>query len=156
MSNDDLAQLAPKVLLEAIAEIDAGSAVYKQQDDSKVTFAPKLKKSDGFIDFSEPAETIAAKIRGLSPWPGAQADYVSSATSKCCRVTIAHAEVVPSYGTDSGRYGLFNDDLNVICGKDALKIIRIKPAGGGLMDFRDFVNGRATKPGDLLMSVENK
>jgi len=151
--SDDLAQLAPKVLLEAIAEIDADSAVYKDQDVSKVTFAPKLKKSDGFIDFSEPAETIAAKIRGLCPWPGAQADYFSQKTSKTCRVTIAKASVV-SADTQPEPIGSLDDDLNINCSQNKLKILQLKPAGRKLMDFQDFANGRQTAPGDKFLSIQ--
>jgi methionyl-tRNA formyltransferase len=151
--HDKLAQLAPKVLLETISEIDAGSAVYKDQDDSKVTFAPKLKKSDGFIDFSEPAEKIAAKIRGLSPWPGAQADYFSAETKKTCRVTITKASVIPA-DTQPESIGSLDEDLNVICGRNKLKILQLKPAGGKLMDFQDFANGRQTAPGDKFLSLQ--
>ena len=148
-----LAELAPKVLLDTIAEIEAGTAVYKKQDDSKVTFAPKLKKSDGFIDFSEPAGSIAAKIRGLSPWPGAQADYFSQKTSKTCRITIAKASVVTA-DTQPEKIGSLDDDLNIICGQNKLKILRLKPAGGKLMDFQDFINGRQTAPGDKFLKIQ--
>ncbi len=151
--SDDLAQLAPKVLLDTIAEIDAGSAVYKQQDVSKVTFAPKLKKSDGFINFSDPAETIAAKIRGLCPWPGAQADYFSQKSSKTCRITIAKVSVVID-DTQPEPIGSLDDDLNIICGQNKLKILQLKPAGGKLMNFQDFANGRQTAPGDKFLSLQ--
>jgi len=151
--SDDLAQLAPKVLLDTIAEIDAGAAVYKEQDVSKVTFAPKLKKSDGFIDFSEPARSVAAKIRGLSPWPGAQTDYFSQKTSKTCRVTIAKASVITA-DTQPEKVGSLDDDLNIICGQNKLEILRLKPAGGKLMDFQDFVNGRQTAGGDKFLSIQ--
>lgn len=151
--SDNLAQLAPKVLLQTIAEIDAGTAVYKKQDDSKVTFAPKLKKSDGFVDFSETAEAIAAKVRGLWPWPGGQADYFSQKTSKTCRVTIAKASVIIA-DTEPGGTGFLDDDLNINCGQNKLKILQLKPAGGKLMDFQDFANGRGTAPGDKFVSLQ--
>jgi len=69
------------------------------------------------------------------------------------RVTFAMAEVVRS-DESSGRFGILDDDLNIICGKDKLKILRLKPAGSELMDFKDFVNGRALKPGDLFLPIE--
>jgi methionyl-tRNA formyltransferase len=151
--HDKLAQLAPKVLLRTIAEIDAGTAVYKDQDDSKVTFAPKLKKSDGLLDFSEPAGSIVAKIRGLSPWPGAQADYFSQKTSKTCRITIAKAAVITAH-TQPEKIGCLDGDLNIVCGQDKLKILQLKPAGGKLMDFQDFANGRQTAPGDKFLKIQ--
>ena len=152
--HDKLAELSPRVLMEAIGKIVAGTAVYSRQDESLVTIAGKLKKSDGFIDWSRPAEEIANRARGLWPWPGAQTDYVSAKTSKCRRVTIAQSCVVSAAGSAPGTYGVFDEDLNVICGKDRLKILKIKPSGSGLMDFKAFVNGRATSPGDLFMPIE--
>jgi methionyl-tRNA formyltransferase len=151
--HDKLAEFAPNILLQTIAEIDAGTAVYQKQDQSKVTFAPKLKKSDGFIDFSEPASMIAAKVRGLWPWPGAQADYFSAKTQKNCRVTIVKAFVVAATAQPE-KIGSLNDDLDIICGKDCLKILQLKPAGKNIMDFQDFANGRQTAPGDKFLKIQ--
>ncbi|MBN1457232.1 MAG: hypothetical protein JW912_05215, partial [Sedimentisphaerales bacterium] len=100
-----------------------------------------------------PAEELYNKIRGFWPWPGAQTDFVCGERAKCVRVTIALAEVVRS-DESSGRFGILDDELNIICGKDKLKILRVKPAGSELMDFKDFVNGRALKPGDVFLSIE--
>lgn len=151
--SDALAQLAPKVLLQTIAEIEEGSAVYKEQDESKVTFAPKLKKSDGLLDFSESAGSVAAKIRGLCPWPGAQADYFSQKTSKTSRITITKASVITAE-TQPEKTGFLDDNLNIICGRNKLKILQLKPAGRKLMDFQDFANGRQTTPGDKFLSLQ--
>jgi methionyl-tRNA formyltransferase len=154
--HDKLALSASPILLDTISKIAASKAAYTQQDESQVTYAHKLKKSDGFIDWSQPAEAIKNKIKGVWPWPGAQTDYVSAKTSKCVRVTIAKADVVKNPDTANTTFGLFDESLNVICGSDALKILRIKPAGSPLMDFRDFVNGRKTVPGDLLLNIRQK
>jgi methionyl-tRNA formyltransferase len=158
--HDRLAQLAAPLLLKTIDQIASGMAVYIEQDHSKVTIAPKLKKSDGFLDFNEPAEIVAGKIRGLWPWPGAAADYTSIQTGKTVRVTIAMAKVVQENQKSKIKNqkfsspGTLDDNLNVICGKDTLKIIRIKPSGSGLMDFNSFVNGRKTQPGDMFTQIK--
>lgn len=154
--HDKLALAAPLILIETIGQIAASKAVYTKQDESLVTYAHKLKKSNGFLDFSQPAEVIRNKTRGLWPWPGAQADYVSSKTSKCVRVTIAKAEVAAKSDAKNQTFGLFDRNLNVICGQNALKIVKIKPAGSALMDFKDFVNGRKTIPGDILLNIQDK
>jgi methionyl-tRNA formyltransferase len=51
--------------------------------------------------------------------------------------------------------GTLDENLNVICGQDALKILRIKPDGSRLMEFKDFVNGRATRPGDAFIKIDH-
>lgn len=148
-----LAKLSPKPLLEVIDQIENGCAVYTEQDESKVTLASKMKKEDGFIDWGEDARVIYNKVRGYWPWPGAQADYFSAETKKCYRVTIAKAKVVED-ADQSGRFGLLDENLNVICGKGKLQILELKPAGKGIMQFKDFANGRGLKAGDLFMPIE--
>ncbi|MHC4193396.1 MAG: methionyl-tRNA formyltransferase [Planctomycetota bacterium] len=152
--HDRLAILAAPLLLDTLDKIEKGTAVYIEQDHSQATLAPKLKKSDGFLDFSEPAESLARRIRGFWPWPGASAAYMSRKTDKSERVTIAMAEVIETSNPSSLPAGTLDEKLNVICGQDALKIEKIKPDGSRLMEFRDFVNGRATRPGDALSKID--
>jgi methionyl-tRNA formyltransferase len=152
--HDKLAQLAAPLLLQTVDKIADNTATYTEQDHSKATLAPKLKKSDGFIDFSEPAETLERKIRGLWPWPGASANYLSKKTSKTTRVTIATAQVTETSNPLGSSTGTLDENLNIICGTNALKIKKIKPASSPLMDFKDFTNGRQTKPGDSFTKID--
>jgi len=166
--HDRLAKMAAPLLLKTIEKIADGTAVYTEQDHAKATCAHKLKKSDGFLDFAEPAELLARKIRGFWPWPGASANYVSKKTGKSIRVTIGGVEVVgatlcgcpgqahgPAPTESSLPSGTFDEDLNVICGSGALRIKKIKPAGSALMDFKDFTNGRQTRLGDLFVKIDD-
>jgi methionyl-tRNA formyltransferase len=153
--HDRLACLAAPLLLETLDKIANGTAIYKKQDHSKATLAPKLKKSDGFLDFAEPADVLQRKIRGLWPWPGASAIYLSQKTAKPLRATIAMARVVQTSNPAALQPAIFDENLNVICGEDALKIVKIQPDGSGLMDFKDFVNGRQTHPGDRLVTIKS-
>ncbi|MHC4622508.1 MAG: methionyl-tRNA formyltransferase [Planctomycetota bacterium] len=150
---DRLAEMSAPLLLLTLDAISEGRAVYTEQDHSKATLAPKLKKSDGFLDFGEPAQDLRRKILGLWPWPGASALYFSKKTSKSQRVTIAMARVVEGPGRSGFAVGTVDENLNVICGKDSLEIGRIKPAGSPIMDFRAFANGRQTRPGDMFMKI---
>ena len=151
--HDRLAKLAAPLLLETIDKIAAGAVVYTKQDDSEATSAPKLKKSDGFLDFAESAEALKRRILGFWPWPGASAIYVSKKTGKTHRVTIAMVSVVQSANPNHLPPGTLDENINVICGKDALKILKIKPADGNLMEFGDFANGRATQAGDMFTKI---
>ncbi len=151
--HDRLAELAASLLSRTIDQIATGTAVYAEQDHSKATLAPKLKKTDGFLDFTESAKTIARKIRGFRPWPGASVNYISKKTEKSIRVTIAMAQPVETSNPAGLATGTVDENLNIICGEDALKITRIKPAGSPLMDFKDFANGRQTQPGDLFTKI---
>jgi len=152
--HDRLAKMAAPLLLNTIAQIAAGTAVYIEQDHDIATCAPKLKKSDGFLDFDQPAEILVRKIRGFWPWPGASANYVSKKTGKPIRVTIAGARVAECSNPSNMPAGTLDENLNVICGCGSLEIKKIKPAGSALMDFKDFVNGRQTSPGDLFVKID--
>ena len=151
---DRLAQMAAPLLLETIDQIADGTATYTEQDHSRANLAPKLKKSDGFIDFAEPAEVLERKIRGFWPWPGASAAYLSKKINKTTRVAIATAEVVETSKPTGLSPGTLDENLNLICGTNALKIKEIKPAGSPLMDFKSFANGRQTQPGDLFIKID--
>src|SRR5438034_6087677 len=69
--HDGLAELAPAALLQALDQLAAGTAPRIPQDSSLATYAPKLRREDGQIDWTQPAEVIERKIRAVDPWPGA-------------------------------------------------------------------------------------
>lgn len=153
--HDKLAALAAPVLVETIDKIQAGTAVYTKQDNTKATAAPKLKKSDGIVDFNQSAGTIHNKIRGLCPWPGAVADFVSAKNGKRFTVTFIKTAVVDQI-TPHQQAGVINPQLDVDCGQGCLKILELKPHGGKQMDFKSFLNGRAGGAGDYFVPVEIK
>ncbi|MFZ0035709.1 MAG: methionyl-tRNA formyltransferase [Sedimentisphaerales bacterium] len=153
--HDRLAKLASPLLLETLDKIADGTVIYTRQDGSAATLAPKLKKSDGFLNFNDSAKSLSRKILGLWPWPGASAIYLSQKTEKPLRVTIAMACVVKASNATHLQPGTLDENLNVVCGENALKITKIKPDGSSLMDFKDFVNGRQTRPGDRLVKIKN-
>jgi methionyl-tRNA formyltransferase len=166
--HDRLAQLAAPLLLETLAALEAGTATHTKQNDAEATFAPKLRKSDGFLDFHEPAEALVCKIRGLTPWPGATACFTSAHLQKSTRVVLVSAEVVPrvegvppsNRGQDARDtapqlpVGTFDQERTVVCGAGRLSLQKIKPAGSGLMSFHAFVNGWHVQPGDRLTKIE--
>jgi methionyl-tRNA formyltransferase len=152
--HDRLAKMAAPLLLKTISKIEDGSITYADQDHSRATRAPKLKKSDGFLNFADPAKSLRRKILGLWPWPGASAIYLSKKTAKPLWVTIAMAQLIETSNPAGLKAGTLDENLNVVCGEDALKIIKIKPNGSSLMDFKDFVNGRQTRPGDMFTRID--
>jgi len=69
--HDRLARIAPVILEEALAQLEKGNAPRTPQDSAAATYAPKLNRDDGRIDWNEPATLIERKIRAFDPWPGA-------------------------------------------------------------------------------------
>ncbi|MCB1236739.1 MAG: methionyl-tRNA formyltransferase, partial [Verrucomicrobiae bacterium] len=68
--HDRLAALGPAVLAEGLPPLVSGAAPREPQDEALATYAGKLERDDGEIDWSRPAEEIARRIRAYDPWPG--------------------------------------------------------------------------------------
>ena len=79
-----------------------------------------------------------------------------TATARVCVAGEYYVAQLAPNASDSnpGTFGLLDEDMNIICGKDRLQIERLKPAGSHLMDFKDFINGRSAAPGDLFLPLE--
>lgn len=152
--SEDLSKLAAPLLVETIDKIESGNAQYARQDESQATRAPKMKKSDGCLDFNLPAEVLHRKMSGFWPWPGASAVYQSQKNGKQERVIFAKAEVLRMPNPGDATPGLLDENLNVICGKDRLQILELKPENSRQMIFADFVNGRRVNPGDRFIKIE--
>ena len=71
MLHDRLMVLGAGLLKETVRQIDAGTAPRIPQDHSAATYAPKLTKEDGYLDFARPAVELDRLVRGMNPWPGA-------------------------------------------------------------------------------------
>ena len=153
--HDALAKLAVPLLIETIDKIAAGIVTYTKQDNSKATSAPKLKKSDGILDFALSAQQIHNRVRGLWPWPGAVACFVCAQSGRKYPVTIAKTQVICPTGKNE-KIGTIDENLNVLCGIGSLKILELKPHGGRLMNFKSFLNGRGTGQGDFFVPFEDQ
>jgi len=152
--HDKLSEISAPLIIETLEKIESGAAIFQSQDESKVTIARKLNKSDGYIDFAQNAGKVVDLIRGMWAWPGAQSDYIIGESSKRLRVTIAQAKVVEIVGEKEYLPGEFDDNLNVVCGEKAIQISKIKPAGSSLMDFKSFLNGRKSGPLDKFITID--
>lgn len=150
--HDRLAQLGVQTVQAALAmfELDE-NPVGIPQDESLATLAPKLKKADGHINFTFQTRDILNQIRGMTPWPGATATFIS-ASGRSEDVTIVRASGYEhGEGGDIANVlapGVINEKLEVTTGDGVLEIASIQPASGRIMSWADFVNGRHVRPGD--------
>jgi methionyl-tRNA formyltransferase len=135
--------------LDLLAGGGAGQA--REQDHAQATLAPRLKKEDGVVNWSAPAESIRNLVRGTWPWPGAQAT-LRRADGKLVPVAIALAHLAE--GPARGAAGVLDDQLAVATGDGRLEVVRLRPAGKRIMEWRDFVNGYRLAPGDQFVASE--
>ncbi len=146
-----LAEIGSQAVMETFGLFAAGWSAGTEQDHSKATKAPKLKKSDGVINWAADAVTIRNLIHGTWPWPGGQSEFVNAA-GKNVPVMIARAAAVELEATLPP--GTLEHDLTIATGKGRLAIRQVKPSGGRLMEWRDFVNGHRVVPGLRFQSVQ--
>ena len=132
--HDRLSHLGAQLLLEVLDGDSSGVT----QDESLVTYAPKLSRSDAIVDLSKDSKTVANTIRGLSPWPGCHLNI----SGVDCKILNAIAK------ESSGTIGEVLADGTIATGTGSIEILSMKPAGSKAMSWKDFCNGRDISVGD--------
>ena len=106
-----------------------------------VTYAEKLRRDEGQLDWCEPAADLERRIRALTPWPGAWL------TARGERVKVLAAEVAAGTGTPGQ---VLDDACTVACGEGALRLTRIQRPGKTAMPAEACLRGFDIAPGDVL------
>ena len=157
--HDDLAQLAPEALMEAISQLAEGVDMREEQDENLMTYAPKLLRAHGQIDWTPPALQISRKIRAYHSWPGTFTIYpsVKSGQDKTLKIyppvdLFSHirkpADAVPGMVLEAGPDGML-----VSCGGrsgGAIRITTMQPTGARKMNAESFFAGHKIVPGTIL------
>lgn len=129
---DDLANIAPDVLMEAIDQIENGTAKYIPQNESESTHFPMLQKEDGHIDWSEDGRAIINKILGFNPWPSAYG-IIDSKIFKIFKAKFFEF-------SHNNTYGLVDGD-KVYCGGGYIQLEDVQIEGKKRMKFDEFSRG---------------
>jgi methionyl-tRNA formyltransferase len=135
--HDRLAKVAPEALLESLELLAKGSAPRIPQDNASATYASKLKREDGKIDWTGSADAIERKIRAYDPWPGA---FMTISTNGTHNLKIFSAEVVDFQGRP-GEILRSQNELVVAAGKDALSLREVQLEGKRRMSAGEFLRG---------------
>lgn len=146
--HDALSHDGPDLVCAVLEANRAGSVVMTTQDPSQVTIAPKMSKGDGVVDFGQPARLVAARINGLSPWPGVAVGFREE-TIKINRAQPGETQSQEAPGTIVDADGGL-----VACGDGGTaKLLSVQPAGKRAMDWRAFANGRSIQTGERLIGA---
>jgi len=144
--HDRLSLMAGDLLILTLSGMSTNSINPVSQDNSISTYAPLLKKKDGLIDWSKPAEKIEAFIRGMTPWPGAFT-FIGRK-----RIKIFASDVVfkDSKGDPGAVTGETQDRLYIATGKYLLSIKEIQEESGKRLSIKDYLRGYSVSPGTIL------
>lgn len=157
--HDRLAELGGALLIRTIPEFVTWRTIPQPQPAEGVTYARKITKEDGRLDWAKPARTLWNRVRGLTPWPGTFA-YLSAApasepgatlSAKPVLLKVWNAEVAqgksaePGTVVESGPGGLV-----IACGEGALRLIEVQREGGRRITAQQFLAGHPMPPGTRL------
>jgi methionyl-tRNA formyltransferase len=137
--HDRLAALGARVLADGIGLLRAGLRPQPvAQPDDGVSYARKLEKHEARLDWQQPAEQLARRVRAFSPWPVAEAELAGERLRihRACALELDHA-APPGTVLRAGR-----DGLDVACASGALRLLEVQRAGGRPLPIADFLNAR--------------
>lgn len=132
--HDQLAELGSKLLLQALQGLEDGTLSATAQSDEGASYADKIDKAEGVINWNEPADSVDCLIRGLSPFPGAWFT-IDGIRFKALNSRVGASDQVAAPGT------LLSSDLTIACGKGSVQILELQRAGKGPMATADFLRG---------------
>ncbi len=141
-ASEKLSAIAAEKILDNIDEVLEDKANFEEQDHSKATYASKILKTEGIIDWKEDAEKILGKINGLYPTPGAFFVFKGE------RYKILKAEIGSSFGEPGN---VISDYLEVACGnRYSIKITEIQRQGKRPQNISEFMLGSQIKKGSIV------
>ena len=136
-----LSQLGAKSIIDAIIKIEKGEAKFQEQNHNQATYAKKISKTEGQIQWNESAKKVLAKINGLNPNPGAWFQYKNE------RYKVWRAKIV-SENSDAGK--TIDDKLTIACNEKSIKILEIQKEGKSRQLTDQFLLGNKIKQGEKI------
>jgi methionyl-tRNA formyltransferase len=140
--HERLARLAADMLPALVEDLALGRAQAVPQPEEGVTYAPKLGREEGRLDFAQPAGLLERRLRALNPAPGCWCEARGE------RLMVRAGHVVP--GTDAPPGTILSLPLVVACGRDALSITDVQRAGRKPMTAAELQRGFPLPPGTRL------
>lgn len=145
-----LSELGASLLLDTLHRLEDGTLPREKQDESQMTYDPKLEKAMGVIDWTVPADAIVRRIHALNPWPGCTTASPEG-TWKLLRAETVQGGGQPGeiLAADS-KAGLI-----VAAGENAVRILQMQAPGGKPMASRDYLRGHPMAAGAILKEEEH-
>lgn len=135
--HDQLALMGAELVVHVLAE---GATPVTQPEDG-VTYAPRLTREDGRINWQDSATAIDRRIRALTPWPGTFTTLPDGTVIKIGAATPCATRHSALPGT------ILDDDLNIACGEGAIRLLALQRPGRGMMQADAFLRGQSLPPG---------
>jgi methionyl-tRNA formyltransferase len=142
---EELADLGASLVVEAIARLEKGDLPDIPQPEDGMTYAAKLDRADGTIDWTQSAAEIDRRVRALNPWPGTSFELNNE------RIKLLEATPTSANGASGTIIGTAEDGSPIAaCGTGALKLTLLQRPGKAAQDGASFLRGFALPPGTSL------
>jgi methionyl-tRNA formyltransferase len=139
--HDTLAEIGAGLMVEALDGVVAGTLTARPQPDGGASYARKLEREEGRLDWTRPASELERAVRALNPWPGVWFEYRGE------RIRVLAAEA----GAASAEPGTVVDGrLTIACGEGALRPLRVQRAGKAPVDTDAFLRGFSLPEGTCV------
>ena len=146
--HDRLARMGAELLVRSIPDYVAGRLPSRPQPAEGASYAAKIKKQDGHIDWTQPARAIWNRVRGLAPWPGAFSYLPGQPQPHLLK--IWQAEVVERAGPAGEVLQADKAGIVIGCSREALRILVLQREGGRRLTAQEFLAGHPLLPGQSL------
>ena len=140
--HDTLAEIGARLIVEAMKGVAAGSLKAEPQPAEGATYAAKLGRDEGRLDWTRPALELDRRVRALNPWPGTWFAHDDA------KIKVLDAVADPAAGGDPGT--VLPGGLTIACGEGGLRLLRLQRAGRAPVDAEAFLRGYALAPGTRL------
>jgi methionyl-tRNA formyltransferase len=141
--HDRLAAMGARLIVAALDGVAAGRLSPKSQLATGATYAKKLRREEGALDWRHPAPALERAVRAFDPWPGAFFEHAGE------RIKVLAAEVVAS-PIAAAPGTVIDAHLGIACAEDAFRPLRLQRAGRAAQDLDAFLRGYAIAPGTIL------
>ncbi len=144
--HDELSELGAELMVDAMAQLEAGQLQLVEQSADGIEYASKISKAETRINWTKSAEEVQRHIMGLSPFPGAWCEMELG--GKTQRVKILEAET-HSLSGDTG--AVLSDDLVIACKIKSVRLTKLQKAGSKTMLSQEFLLGNSLSIGAQLV-----
>lgn len=149
--HDRLAVLGAELLVKTIPEYVAGKIIPQPQPAEGVTYARKISKEDGALDWSRPARALWNRIRAFTPWPGAFTFLPGEAKPMLVKIWRAEVDSVHS-GQPGEILAADKQGVVVACGEQSLRVHELQREGGRRLGAQEFLSGHPLQPGQRFVA----
>lgn len=168
--HDRMAKLGPDAVAKVLRDLQRNTLHAIEQDDTQATRAPKLKKSDGTVDFNQPAAAVRSRIHGLTPWPGCKVHWHprnnnspnagrSGASDQRPQppevLTLLRVEADPTPAPGNPVPGAVLENNRIACHPGTICPLELQRPGKRAMTLKDFTAGHPLEPGQRMSAIRD-